>query len=76
MGRYITISTKVKKEIWEEAKRLNINISSILRKALENEIHRKRLELINRLLDDLKPELDKIDIPRVVRHIRKDRETR
>jgi len=76
LGRYITISTKVKKEIWEEAKRLNINISSVLRKALENEIHRKRLELINRLLDDLKPELDKIDISRVVRHIRKDRETR
>ena len=76
MGRYITVSTKVKEELWREAKRLNVNVSSVLRKALEDEIRRRRLELINRLLDDLKPELDRIDVSRIVRHIREDRETR
>ncbi|MBO3842964.1 MAG: type II toxin-antitoxin system CcdA family antitoxin, partial [Candidatus Brockarchaeota archaeon] len=38
MGRYITVSTKVRKELREEAKRLGINVSTVLRRALEEEV--------------------------------------
>ena len=35
MGRYVTASTKIRRELKEEAERLGINISEVLRKALE-----------------------------------------
>lgn len=57
-------STKVRRE---EAERLGINISRVLRKALEDEVRRRRLEEISDILD-------KIDIDRIVKNIREDRE--
>ena len=57
-------STKVRRE---EAERLGINISRVLRKALEDEVGRRRREEISDILD-------KIDIDRIVKNIREDRE--
>ena len=37
MGRYVTVSAKVRRELLEEARRLGINISEVLRRALEEE---------------------------------------
>jgi hypothetical protein len=58
------------------ARELGINISELLRARLEEEVRRRELELISRRLDALKDVLDAIDIGRVVRHIREDREGR
>ena len=64
-------STKVRRE---EAERLGINISRVLRKALEDEVGRRRLERLKYRLGEISDILDKIDIDRIVKNIREDRE--
>jgi LytS/YehU family sensor histidine kinase len=76
LSGYVTVSTKVRREVAERARELGINISELLRARLEEEVRRRELELISRRLDALKDVLDAIDIGRVVRHIREDREGR
>ncbi|HEW94031.1 MAG TPA: hypothetical protein ENF47_04950 [Thermoprotei archaeon] len=76
MGRYITVSTKVRRELKEEAERLGIKISEVLRRALEEEVRRRKLENLEKRLDEVGEALDKIDIHRIVENIREDREGR
>lgn len=76
MGRYITASTKIKKELKEEAERLGINISEVMRRAVEDEVRRRKLIDINRELEKLADVLDRIDIERIVKSIRESRESR
>ncbi len=76
MGRYITVSTKVRKELKEEAERLGINISEFLRKALEKEVKVRKLMLLKKKLDGIEHVLSKININDIVRLIREDREGR
>jgi LytS/YehU family sensor histidine kinase len=71
MRSYVTVSTKVRREVVERAGELGVNIPEFLRRELEKEV-----ELINRRLDPLKDVLDAIDVERVVRHIGEDRERR
>ena len=76
MGRYVTVSTKVRRELKEEAERLGIKISEVLRRALEEEVRRRKLEELRKKLDELDDMLEKIDINRIVEAIREDREAR
>jgi antitoxin CcdA len=76
MGGYVTVSAKVKRELLDEAKRLNINVSELIRSALENEVRRRRLMLLKEKLRSKKAILEKIDVNEVVRLIREDREAR
>jgi LytS/YehU family sensor histidine kinase len=71
----VTVSTKVKREVVEKAKRLGINISEFLRRKLEEEVERREIELITRRLSELSNVLDAIGIERVMRHVREDRES-
>ena len=71
----MTVSTKVKREVVEKAKRLGINISEFLRRKLEEEVERREIELITRRLSELSNVLDAIGIERVMRHVREDRES-
>ena len=64
MGDYITVSTKVRRELKEEAERLGVKISEVLRRALEEEVRRRKLEELERKLGEA---LDKIDINRAVK---------
>jgi LytS/YehU family sensor histidine kinase len=74
IGSYVTVSTKVRREVVERAKRLGINLSEFLLRKLEEEVERREIELITRRLNELSDVLDAIDIERVVRHVREDRE--
>jgi hypothetical protein len=71
MRSYVTVSTKVRREVVERAGELGVNIPEFLRREFEKEV-----ELINRRPDPLKDVLDAIDVERVVRHIGEDRERR
>ena len=73
MGSYVTISTKVRREIVERAKMLGINIFKFLRRKLKEEVEKREVELITRRLSELSDVLDAIDIERLVRHVREDR---
>ncbi len=74
MGSYVTVSAKVRKELVEEARRLNINLSQLIRESLEREVRRRRLALVEKRLTERKGLLEKLDLDRMVSHIREDRE--
>ena len=76
MGAYITVSSKVSRELKEEAERLGIRISEVLRRALEEEVRRRRLEELRGRVEELAPALEKIDVGEVVGLIRADRDQR
>lgn len=76
MGRYVTVSTKVRKDLKEEAKRLGINVSMVLRRALEEEVRRRRrLELLDSL-EGFRDVLEKVDVEEFTRLVREDRDKR
>jgi post-segregation antitoxin (ccd killing protein) len=76
VGSYVTVSTKVRREVVEKARMLGINISEFLRMKLEEEVKRRELELIKQKLDSLGDVLEAVDVERIVRHVREDREAR
>ena len=76
MGRYVTVSAKVRRELLEEARRLNINVSELIRRALEEEVRRRKLMMLEERLRRKHSILAKIDVDEVVKLIRRDRETR
>jgi len=74
MGSYITVSVKVRRDLVEKARALGVNIPEVVRKAIEEEVRRRELELIRKKLESVKDLLDQVDIDRVVESIREDRE--
>ena len=46
----MTVSAKVRRELVEEARRLNINVSELIRRALEEEVRRRRLAMLEKRL--------------------------
>ncbi len=76
MGSYVTVSTRVRREVVEKARMLGINISEFLRMKLEEEVKRRELELIKQKLDSLRDVLEALDVERIARHVREDREAR
>jgi post-segregation antitoxin (ccd killing protein) len=76
MSKYITVSAKVRKELLDEARKLNINVSELIRSTLENEVRRRKLLLLEEKLKNQKSILDKINIDDIVKIIREDRESR
>ncbi len=74
MGKYVTISVKVPKEVKEEMVRLGIKPSKLLRKAIEEEIRRRKVQELKEEIERLKPVLEKIRMEDVVKGIREDRE--
>jgi len=47
--KYITVSAKVKRKLYEKLRSYRIPISSIIRKALEEEVKRREEEIKNAL---------------------------
>lgn len=75
---WVTVSTKVRKELWEKAKQYNINVSEVLRKALEEEVKRREEEEARKSAKRIAKELKELKIlpEEVTRLIREDRDRR
>jgi len=75
---WVTVSTKVRKELLEKAKEYRINISEVLRRALEEEVRKREEEEARKAAKELAEALRKsnITIEEVVRSIREDRDNR
>ncbi len=74
MGRYVTVSAKARESCWR--RRLGISFSEVLRRALEEEVRRRKLMLLEERLREMRGTLAKIDVDEVVRATREDREAR
>jgi len=70
------VSVKVRRDLVEKARALGVSIPEVVRKAIEEEVRRRELELIRKKLESVKDFLDQVDIDRVVKSIREDREGR
>jgi len=70
------VSVKVRRDLVERARALGVNIPEVVRKAIEEEVRRRELELIRKKLESVKDFLDQVDIDRVVESIREGRESR
>ena len=46
------LSVRVRKELKEEAERLGIDLKEVVERALENEVKRKKMELLEKRLDE------------------------
>ncbi|HDJ50670.1 MAG TPA: hypothetical protein ENF25_00515 [Thermoprotei archaeon] len=74
MSKYITISAKVRRDLVEEARRLDINISELIRRAIEEEVRKRKLMLLEKRLRKKQDILKKIDVNEIINLIREDRE--
>ncbi|MEM0471743.1 MAG: hypothetical protein QXI22_07025 [Sulfolobales archaeon] len=73
MGRYVTVSIKIPREVKEKLESRGIRISDILRRAIEEEVRRIELEEVEARLAGLKDLLQGFTTEFVVRSIREDR---
>ncbi len=74
--RYVTVSAKIDRELYEKVKKHGIRVSRVIRQALEEEVRRREEEEVKEALDKAKPLLQKIrpeEIVEVVREIREER---
>jgi post-segregation antitoxin (ccd killing protein) len=55
---YVTVSTKVKKSLLEKARRLGINVSEVLRRALEEEVRKREAEWAVRVMDEISQRIE------------------
>ena len=76
VGGWVTVSTKVRREVYEKAKMYNINISETLRRALEEEVRKREEEELRKLLDKVAEEIRDIPTEEVVEEIKKWRRER
>ncbi len=76
MAKYDTVSAKIPPEMSRKIKAYKINVSETIRKALDDEIRRRKAAEIEAGLEEMSDALDKISIDEVVQMIREDRDQR
>jgi post-segregation antitoxin (ccd killing protein) len=74
IGKHVTVSAKIPKELKEEIRALKINPSKVIREALENEVKKKKIEKLLRELENMKNLLTQPD--ETVKLIRESRDER
>ena len=74
MKRYATISAKIPEEEREEIKKLGLNPTSIIRKAVQEEIRRARNKDLIEKMKKVAPIVSKLNLDEIVSDIREDRE--
>ena len=74
--RFVTVSAKVRRELWEKLKSYGVNISEVIRRSLEEEIRRREEEEAKRLLGEASKHLRKLKEEEIIESIRKGREER
>jgi ribosomal protein S20 len=73
---YITVSAKVRREFYEKLKKYRISISSVIRRALEEEVRRREEEEIKNALMKVQKVLKKIPAEEIVDAVRASRDKR
>ncbi len=74
MNKYTIISSKISKREWEEIKKLKLNPTMIIRKAVQDEIKKaKNNDLIGRM-EKIRPIISKLSKEEIVSDFREDRE--
>lgn len=70
----VTITVRIPESMKKEIRKYKVNVSEVVRRALEEEIERRRLEELGAVAKDLAEFFSKIPTEEIVRGIREDRE--
>jgi post-segregation antitoxin (ccd killing protein) len=73
--KQITVSAKIRKDLYDKLKEYNVNISEIIRQALENEVRKIEEEKARASAEKIAREL-KMNPNEVAKLIREDRDNR
>ncbi len=76
MVKSSTASVKITPKMREEIKRYGIKPSEVMRRALEEEIQRRKIQEIKQRLETVAEQLDSVDIDEETRSMREDRDRR
>ncbi len=74
MKKYTTISAKISEEEREEIKKLKLNPTVIIRKAVQEEIRRAKNKGLIERMEKVRPIISKLKLEEIVSDIREDRE--
>jgi antitoxin CcdA len=74
MKMYTTVSAKITEEEREELKKLGLNPTEIIRKAIRDEIRKANNRALIEKMKSLMPVISKLNIDEIVSDIREDRE--
>jgi uncharacterized membrane protein len=73
---YVTVSARIRRELYEKLKKYSVNVSYVIRRALEEEVRRREEEEVARMLDKAQEILARIPSEELVEAIRAGREER
>ena len=76
MGKQVTVTAKIPAELKERLKRLGVNVSGLIREALDVEVKRLERERLRNLAEEASEILQKIPAEELVEAIRIGREAR
>ena len=74
--RYVTISVEVPREVKEGLERAGVRPSKVAKEAITRKLEGIRLKKLEQRAEELRDVLERVDVRRVVAHIREDRESR
>jgi uncharacterized membrane protein len=73
---YVTVSARIRRELYEKLKKYSVNVSYVIRRALEEEVRRREEEEVARMLNKAQEILARIPSEELVEAIRAGREER
>jgi len=76
MGKLVVVTSKIPVDLKTRLRRLNVNVSEVIRDALEAEAERLEMERLKRLSEEAAVILQKIPSEELVESIRIGRESR
>lgn len=74
MGKYVTVSAKVSKELKDRLYELDVNVSRFVRNAIEKEVSRREEEKLRMVAGKASHLLRKIPADEIVKVVRKTRD--
>lgn len=76
VGRYVTVSIKVRREVKERLESCGVKVSDVLRRAIEEELRRVELSEIEGKIKELKDLLSEFNTEFIVRSVREFKDLR
>jgi post-segregation antitoxin (ccd killing protein) len=76
MSSYTTVSVRLPVDLREKMRKLGIEPSAVLRKALEDEVKKREAEKLNARISELGSVLDRFSTEEITTSIRQDRDLR
>jgi post-segregation antitoxin (ccd killing protein) len=76
MGNQVTVSAKIPAELKKKLTQLGVNVSGLMREALQSEVERLERERLRKLAEEAGEILQKIPVEEIVEAVRAGRENR